>query len=857
MASARPSVRSYGALARAVLASQAWPAGDRPESRSLAALFSKLDRDLELEWLAGRPAVQQALAEVLGCAVADLRAAFIPGRSPEARGSERRVTLDDLRFARALDLLEEELFPGLPPEVTRPASFAPLHWLAPGGAGRTLVGQWLEARGLAAFVRAETWTDALSRIPRSGAVYVELERDDGVAAALAGRPLCVAAPFPPRGDGFHMVTSPPPEEWLDALVDWVAARLPEDGRFDAERTRTWLRATGLVDTPGTALGLCGLADSLGARKLEHRSLAELAERFYRDRLRASTGSTSAEASWVERRGFRVLVGMAQRVLTDSDAPLDAPREPEEWLELVPEEHRLGADLEWLRATLVKRGGAIGRADVERAAREVPPGAFRVVRALRGAGLFEPLPGSTRERLRPRWLARVVDELARRELVRGSPFEWGEALLHEHGAAGVARELAARVRRGDHPVSLVLELESDGNPAFAAALEAVFRVSGLALAEGGERPSDELEELYDAGVALAVRLPGELPRPRIGYPRGRGALSDGAWLLAALSLSEGLPIRRGTRPGPLRPWPGGAEPREVRRVLDAIYQAVLRGDAPLHAFLVVDRLRALVGSVALDGGAPHPLELPGIALDESAHGVLAWSTLAALAPLRPALPALELLSRARGVAFSEVALALWNAWREAKRPRLTGSLLDPSGAHAALAFAHAPALALEELITTPEASGAPLPWTSFDAPQWAALVAAAPRAPEAAWEALGLARAYELIPEAHALVALESVSDPRAVRALGRRFPDAMVARALASALPERLALARASEGASARALLRSFLTVEEPANLPPAELDELRGWLAGLIAERGADWREAYQLLASIERSLAPAGMAG
>ena len=59
MASSSPVFRSYDALAEAALEDPSWPSEYQPQARSLAAIFSKLDREVELEWLvdrlAGRP----------------------------------------------------------------------------------------------------------------------------------------------------------------------------------------------------------------------------------------------------------------------------------------------------------------------------------------------------------------------------------------------------------------------------------------------------------------------------------------------------------------------------------------------------------------------------------------------------------------------------------------------------------------------------------------------------------------------------------------------------------------------------------------------------------------------------------
>src|SRR4051794_4950465 len=58
--------RSFGAVARAAVAHPSWPKDAKSQPRSLASLLSKLDRGMELQWLADRPPVQRVLAEVLG-----------------------------------------------------------------------------------------------------------------------------------------------------------------------------------------------------------------------------------------------------------------------------------------------------------------------------------------------------------------------------------------------------------------------------------------------------------------------------------------------------------------------------------------------------------------------------------------------------------------------------------------------------------------------------------------------------------------------------------------------------------------------------------------------------------------------
>src|SRR5262245_50367623 len=145
MVTAEPPLGSFDRLARAALAASVWPADQAVKERSLAAILGKLDRGTDLPWLADRPAVQAALAEALGCPLADVRS----GVEPASTAQGRRLRLDDARYARALDLVDEPLCPGIPAEVTTPGRWSQSWWLATGGSGRTLAGRWLEQRGLA------------------------------------------------------------------------------------------------------------------------------------------------------------------------------------------------------------------------------------------------------------------------------------------------------------------------------------------------------------------------------------------------------------------------------------------------------------------------------------------------------------------------------------------------------------------------------------------------------------------------------------------------------------------------------------------------------------------------------------
>src|SRR6187551_131078 len=187
--------RSYGDLARAALENSDWPSESRMAERSLASIFSKLDRNQEADWLAERVGVQRVLSKVLGVPLDDLRAPGTPVGAA-TRGDLRRLRLSSLRYARALDLVDEPLCPGLPPSVLKPGAYGSTFWRAPSGSGRSLVGRFLQARGLAHVIEAKTFEEALAVLPERGPVFIELHGQRALPLPNAPRPeLCIAADF--------------------------------------------------------------------------------------------------------------------------------------------------------------------------------------------------------------------------------------------------------------------------------------------------------------------------------------------------------------------------------------------------------------------------------------------------------------------------------------------------------------------------------------------------------------------------------------------------------------------------------------------------------------------------------------
>jgi hypothetical protein len=862
MLQAPTPVRSLGDLSRVALRSGDWPSDTRMQPRSLAALFSKLDRDQELDWLGDRPGAQLAIAKALGAPLDDIRAR-LKRRQEGAPGQV--VRLRCLPAARAIALLEEPLFPGIPAEVLEPASFAGCFWVAASGAGRSLVGRWLEARGLARFVHAANWAEAEAQLPTRGAVFVELEAPDSAPPFVVrpGLRLCIASPLAPaESSGFRVVHTPPLESYLSDLVRWVAERSPQDGRFEPERVLTWLLGEpferGVLDGPGAALGLCGLADEVGAKGLSE-DLDKLVRRFAQARFAATLAAETPHSAFFRKNGYGALVALARRLLAEDAAPWDAPRPREAWLALVPEELKREADLDWLKLTLGTGVGALGVADLERAARKLPPGAFRVIRCFEQAGLLEPA-GSDLLKLGPRFLARTLLSEALSNLVAGSPIEWGAALLE--GSA--QRELEAQVlerARASNGASLepLLETSDPDSMAYVGALELGFLAAGLALFEGAELSPELRGGLFDDQLELMLDVPGELPLPRVL----RGSASEqaerhGLWLLAALSLSEELPAHA-KRHALLRPWPSRElDPRFrelLQRVEPALASARLSDAAKLGVFSLIGRLRASVGALA-GVDTPHPLEQPTVIAEEALHGVLTWPTVAELGKVPLLIAATRAAAITLDVPWADVARAVWQAWDAAERPAEGADFLMPERDPEGLFWAHIPRELLRPLLVDTRDKPMPFqhlrdePWGAIEEavldgslPVTSEMVKYAPEAVLDSWLAhRGLAPFG-----GSTLGALFERLPARLLRVLELHFqtPDpaeAPLVLALFRELPESL-LPAVVELAEAKSLVR----------LPEPTLQGARKLLHRAVGGGGALAKRAYPIFSELEQKLASA----
>lgn len=634
-------IRSFGALARAALAHAQWPGESRAQPRSLAAMFSRFDRAIELEWLAERPAVQQVLAEVLRCPVGDVRAPL--HRAEQEASSPARMRLEGLSAARSIEFAEEPLPPGFPPDLSVPTSWQRSLWLAKPGSGRTIAKQWLDIRGRAQ-IHVVRSPSALAATPTFGPPLfidaVPSVADAVITEWVPTRPVCLAIDAPVSrirpwiAAGWSVARSPTIEESLGSIVLWVASRLSPQAHFDAEQVTGWLRegplAEGLIETLGDVFGWCAVVTSIGLEATRRRDKRQILTLAVRRALAPLAERRDSRSSGLIRKAPDVLIAMAERSLLLRGDWLGA-QTLEGWVELLPDEDRLGPDVDWMRVHLTAASKSIRARDVERAAARFPPGAHRWMGLLRDAALLRPVDAEQFV-LRPHFLARLALANAKSALIHTSSAVWGDALLGD-ASASVWPELLARAEAAPESlIDAVLEDLDEESASSVIALDATVVALGLRVLGGRELSPALVEPLLDEAYALALQRHDELPRPRIAFGSPiAGMQANTLWWLSLIALGETRAAKRRKADQRLMPWAQREPPTHLRQLFDDLAAQARSLPRPtprwvLGAFAMIERLRQSIGAVMLSNSTPHVLHAPGIVLDEVLHGVLECNAL---------------------------------------------------------------------------------------------------------------------------------------------------------------------------------------------------------------------------------------
>ncbi|QRN99356.1 hypothetical protein JRI60_10195 [Archangium violaceum] len=872
-----PPVHSISELAQRVRKASSWPKAEKLKASSLATYLGKFDEGEALEWLEERPGVLQALADVLEMNREDLGEHLAQLRS-RSETRTLRLKLRDVP-TRPIDLRHEPLPPGLPPQVLEPASW-PMWWYAPGGAGRTLVGEWLEARGLAVFIQAQTWVEAESQLPEDRPAFVELGSSEGVPLWdewVPHRKVCVAteaySPRPrrtfeeddPRGwmsarqtqPEWPEVESPEVGSWLQALVGWLETRVQVSG-FDAKACWRWLERPeilSMIDTLGTALGLIGLFVTYAQKGgtagplVRARGLPGMARLFLRMRVQqAETNELTPEALW-ER-----LLHMSRHLVTENTPSWFEARPLDAWHALVrnrPDD----ADLDWLKE-LEPHGVKVDRAALDKARGRLPPDAFRTVRALQTLGLL-------RERqprqyvFQPRWVLSVLVEQTIRETLEQAPSVWGGVLLRPDYAQAVLENLIERCKHNDFtPIHKVLAKPELSSPAWVAALEGSFRVLGVAMLEGVQVPEELRLGVLRFQWALNVPLFDGAPQPRIDYAHEYGnehpLLETGIWYAALLLLAERSPVGSDLS---IESWCKGMPAQTMRWVVQRATFMLDEGEhlperwwVPL--FLLGGRLMDRLPFPTQPGMLFEALVQPEQLLRRLQREDTTLQSLAEDISWDRTIVLLPEYARARGVEWLPLARKVWRLWLDEGRQELPRFLM-PDEAYAPVFWQALPPEAVVRFVDRP------LRWllknreaiySFFKEEHWDAFLQAWVSLKESWWGEAPLA-AIQRIPAEHVRKALRAGFpdgyDHSTRKLLWQRMPevlceeiellfrqgqwDTVLRQAWAAPLhyvPRLLASAEAG--------------LEQSDTPPPVHVSR---WLHTQVANRAPGWEQAWKLL--------------
>ncbi len=822
MRAAVPRIDSYGDLARRCLQHRLWPAGVQPKPRSLAALFSKFDRGIELEWLRDRIPAQGALSDILGCPLSSVQGPLATGLADGGQ-SGHRWRFVDAPQARPLDLKTEPLPPSFPDIIQHPGAWKRLWWRTADGGGAALVRRWLEVRQLAWCLRLRSWNDlgAIELPPPSRPLFIELDTAHGeVPETLRTRSaLCIASSFRPGGidlDEVALEAKPP----VDAILQWLEERLPEAGYFDpAHALEFCLRAeiAPSLDSFEAIIGLGALLDSLGYEPIRDRALSALAREGVTRRLRQAASAGSQEAAWLEPRGFEVLVHTAVHALTQSAYSWLTSRQREEWLALVAPagEAVFPEPMEEPPLDEVPREAATSRQE-------------NILRALVAGQLLHAEPDQ-RWRFAPRWLGRVVGEQALETLIDLSPRAWGSAQLHSSHAELLRQALLARLRRGEFAfVDAVLACGGDDDAELACALETSVELCGLARLEGVSVDVGRAERLLEAQSRLLIRERGQVC-PRLTS----GARREAHWRLAVWALCEELPARG---PAELSPW--NSRPPLVTQfdaLLELFQGAAMECWFPeAHALLL--RVAWAHADTAL---STHAVCLPALAVAEHVP-----ATLHRLSKLRHGYHALLALLHKGDIQPEQWCARAWRAWSAANFE--TCDFFAPDAPQAVEVWTWAPADAVTELVWLKSGAALQIRFSALSPAAWRGYLDATPHVPLRAWTAVP----KEVVLEA--LAAAQRLGDADGASTLWLGHPRAMLSafeRALVEgSQPSLELLLNSLPPQRAETLLRRLEEQLPQVDINSPAMAQIHPFLTSRVLTRADYFRLCYELLASIER---------
>jgi hypothetical protein len=620
--------------------SQLWPTKLGRNAETIANKLRQADQRIDVRWWIGTgKAFLPALAEVLGKEREELVEHLLNTASAAREAAAASWMFKLFPALRAIDLLSEPLFPGIPAEIAREGGPRALRtwWVAPPGAGKTLVGSWLAARYGWTYRSAARWSEL--EIPEQGRLFVELASvEDVTLDVLKAIPedlrICIAAPRAPNLStqatrrpettqatvpseqtlssiasttvvplpssprqgpslpspwawmaGFYNIEPPPPATWISALIGWVTARVGPGGGFDGERVQKLFRTepfASLFATPGELLGFLGIVDDVGVDGIE--SVQRQPQRWIRVWLKAVMDRTDRRhaagiADLLRKRGDEILVlAEMERLRRGMEPTLPV----HSWAELLPHESAPPLDRDRLIALV--------EGDSSDALQQIrvmlKPDPMSIAQGLQAAGVLEEA-GDDRLVLRPTWVANTLGNIAIDRLHDSGPTGIGALLLFSATSKFTVDKLVDEVCAGSlDRVTACAAMLDPRSPEQAAALDGAFRATGLAVLVGAKVPTDLLSKLWDRQMSCVARRFMNWPQQPVlavaSSDTWRGVGAIGAWFLAALAISHALCDAGVTLPcSALNPWAHLPEADDERaRCLEALNNiAIVFGPLP--------------------------------------------------------------------------------------------------------------------------------------------------------------------------------------------------------------------------------------------------------------------------------------
>lgn len=506
----RSGFKSANDLAARLLEHERWPSTTSIKPRSLGNNLRALDRGQRLRWWRTHHQLLELLAELIERSPAELDGLLTEDNFGAAtKTPTSRIALADLGVLRALDM-SEDLPPGIPDLVGRPARWRRHWWCTFDHRARRIAGRWLSTRRDVRYVTATSLTDALPRLPESGRVFLEV-----ATLEVAGEPgtiidarelddlqICVAAPFPPRagalvldpGKRSRWRRSSEPDEWsvlepspswFQEIIGWVTSRLPQRLRQDRDDLAEQLRALERDDMLagcGDVLDFAGLwtAFRKPARPAPGDKAAWARIRF--------SGEPRGSESTVSAAVITALLRQTIEV-GEHDWPLGLSRF--DWGRLLQSANTQLFDRAAALAVIERADGPLPEESVKQLREALTPAPGHQLETILRANSMSTIGGDCYV-IDPPWAAVTLHGEALDQLLDGDARALGAALLKSDIADAVIEALVLRFSRGQLEAARKLLTDSGrstSDPRELATYQACTCALGLACLINEDIPDD--------------------------------------------------------------------------------------------------------------------------------------------------------------------------------------------------------------------------------------------------------------------------------------------------------------------------------------------------------------------------------